>query len=61
MKDTKAPALTPELVAELVTLQQEAERFLSTQQSYTKVIYAAFRRALPDAGWAALRDEGPSS
>lgn len=42
MTDTKAPALTPELIAELVTLQQEAERFLSTQQSYTKVIYDVF-------------------
>ena len=42
MTDTKATALTPELVAELVTLQQEAERFLSTQRSHTKVIYDVF-------------------
>lgn len=39
---TQANALMPELVAELVTLQQEAERFLSTQQSYTKVIFDVF-------------------
>ncbi|KAB7767636.1 hypothetical protein [Xanthomonas maliensis] len=38
----QANALTPELVAELVALQQEAQRFLSTQQSYTKVIFDVF-------------------
>ncbi|MGY0343533.1 hypothetical protein [Xylella fastidiosa] len=38
----QANALMPELVAELVTLKQEAEGFLSTQKSYTKVIYEVF-------------------
>ncbi|MBD4329246.1 hypothetical protein GUH12_17615, partial [Xanthomonas citri pv. citri] len=35
-------ALTPELVTELVALQQEAERFFSIQQSYAKVIFDVF-------------------
>ncbi|NRP55777.1 hypothetical protein XFRB_10530 (plasmid) [Xylella fastidiosa] len=38
----QANALMPELVAKLVTLKQEAEGFLSTQKSYTKVIYEVF-------------------
>ena len=38
----KANVLTPELVTELAALQQEAGQFLSTQQSYTKVIYDVF-------------------
>ena len=38
----KANVLTPELVTELAALQQEAGQFLSTQQSYTKVIYNVF-------------------
>ena len=38
----QAKALTPELVTVLAALQQEAERFLSTQQGYTKVIYDVF-------------------
>ncbi|OOX22708.1 hypothetical protein Xazr_21455 [Xanthomonas campestris pv. azadirachtae] len=35
-------ALTPELVTELIALQQEAERFFSIQQSYAKVIFDVF-------------------
>ncbi|MDC6409554.1 hypothetical protein LOD50_10945 [Xylella fastidiosa subsp. multiplex] len=38
----QANALIPELVAELVALKQEAERFLSTQKIHTKVIYDVF-------------------
>ncbi|HHW4672623.1 MAG TPA: hypothetical protein ACQGQF_02155, partial [Xylella fastidiosa subsp. pauca] len=38
----QANALMPELVAELVALKQEAERFLSTQKIHTKVIYDVF-------------------
>lgn len=38
----QANALMPELVDELVTLKQEAEDFLCTQKSYTKVIYEVF-------------------
>ena len=38
----KANVLTPEHVTELDALQQEAGQFLSTKQSYTKVIYDVF-------------------
>lgn len=45
MTETKDNAPTPDLNAELIALREEAERFWSTQQSYTKVIYDVFNGA----------------